>query len=441
MWFDLSKRACALLAGKEVSLASFVDQAVIRLKAGNGGNGCVSFHREKFVLNGGPDGGDGGKGGDIVLVADHNLHTLMDFRYQAKYEAENGEQGQSARRTGKSGQDLVIKVPVGTIIRDKRNNSVVMDLCEMGVSRVLLRGGRGGYGNARFATATRQAPDFAKPGMKTMWHEFTLELRTIADVGLVGFPNAGKSSLLARITAARPKIANYPFTTLQPNLGIAQHKGQSFAIADIPGLIEKASEGAGLGFAFLRHVDRTRLLLHVVDASGQEARDPVSDLNTVNEELRRYGDLDARAQIVVANKMDLPDSQQHVDRLREAAGDKPFYAVSAATGQGIAELMDGIIALLPTLPQSQPLDEEEFFEEERLIGWEAVRKEDGVFSVTGGSMDNLLDAVNFDSFGSMNWFHRTLRASGVIDRLRELGAQEGDTVRIGEDGMEFDYVE
>ena len=422
-------------------MASFVDQAKIRLKAGNGGNGCVSFHREKFVLKGGPDGGDGGKGGDIVLMADHNLHTLMDFRYQRSYEAENGEEGQSTKRTGKSGQDLIIKVPVGTVVRDLRNDSVVMDLFEAGVPRTLLRGGRGGHGNARFATPTRQAPNFAKPGIKTLWHEFVLELRTIADVGLVGFPNAGKSSLLSRITAAKPKVANYPFTTLQPNLGIAQHKGQSFAIADIPGLIEKASEGAGLGFAFLRHVERTRLLLHVVDTSGQEARDPVADFDTVNEELRRYGALDQRPQIVIANKMDLPDSAIYVDALREAAGSRPFYPVSAATGQGLTELMDGVVQLLASLPPSEPFAEEEFFEEERLFGWEAAKESDGVFTVTGGSMDNLLDAVNFSDYESMNWFHRTLRASGVIDRLRELGAQEGDTVHVGSEGVEFDYVE
>lgn len=422
-------------------MASFVDQAAIRLKAGNGGNGCVSFHREKFVLNGGPDGGDGGKGGDIVLIADHNLHTLMDFRYQTKYEAENGEQGMSARRTGKSGLDLVIRVPAGTIVRDKRTGGIIADLFEPGEPRILLRGGRGGHGNARFATATRQAPNFAKPGIKTLWHEFILELRTIADVGLVGFPNAGKSSLLARITAAKPKIANYPFTTLQPNLGIAQHKGQSFAIADIPGLIEKASEGAGLGFAFLRHVERTRLLLHVVDTSGQEARDPVDDFTTVNEELRRYGQLDERAQIVVANKIDLPDSGKHLNALKQAAGGRPFFAVSAATGEGLNDLLDGVVELLSTLPALEPIREEEFFEEERMIGWEAEQLDEGLFAVTGGSMDSLLDAVNFDSYQSMTWFHRTLRASGVIDKLRELGAREGDTIRIGEDGMEFDYVE
>jgi len=422
-------------------MASFVDRAVIRLKAGDGGNGCVSFHREKFVLNGGPDGGDGGKGGNIVLIADHNLHTLMDFRYKPKYQAENGAAGMSLNRSGKSGENLVIKVPAGTLVREKESGNIVADLYEHGKERVLLNGGRGGHGNAKFATPTRQAPNFAKPGIKTIWHEFVLELRTIADVGLVGFPNAGKSSLLARITAARPKIASYPFTTLTPNLGIVQHKGQSFAMADIPGLIEKASEGAGLGFAFLRHVDRTRLLLHVVDASGQEGRDPVDDFNTVNDELRRYGQLDARAQVVVANKIDLPDSALHLDSLRKAAGERPFYAVSAATGEGITGLLDGVLALLDTLPPSQPMAEEVFFEEERLRGWEAVKKEEGLFVVTGGSMDSLIDAVNFGDYESMNWFHKTLRASGVIERLRELGAQEGDTVRLGEIGVEFDFVD
>lgn len=422
-------------------MASFVDRAMIRLKAGDGGNGCVSFHREKFVLNGGPDGGDGGKGGDIVLVADHNLHTLMDFRYKSKYQAESGMQGSSLRRFGKSGQDLVIRVPVGTLVKDKDSGKVVADMFEAGQTRVLLHGGRGGHGNAKFATPTRQAPNFAKPGIKTVWHEFVLELRTIADVGLVGFPNAGKSSLLAKITSARPKIANYPFTTLTPNLGIAQHKGQSFAIADIPGLIEKASEGAGLGFSFLRHVERTRLLLHVVDTSGQEGRSPAEDYATVNEELRRYGQLDQRPQIVVANKMDLPSSRNHLEALQEAAGDKPFFPVSAATGEGIEELLNKVVQLLGELPELEPFQEEEFFEEQCLVGWEVKKENQNTYIVTGGSMDSLIDAVNFSDYESMNWFHKTLKASGVIDRLREMGAQEGDTVRLGEDGIEFEFIE
>ncbi|NLE19640.1 MAG: GTPase ObgE [Clostridiales bacterium] len=420
-------------------MASFVDRAVIRLKAGDGGNGSVSFHREKFVPNGGPDGGDGGRGGDIVLVADHNLHTLMDFRYQTKYQAENGAAGSSAKRSGKAGEDRVIRVPVGTVVKEKESGRVAADMFKDGERRVLLHGGRGGHGNARFATATRQAPSFAKPGVKTQWHEFVLELRTIADVGLVGFPNAGKSSLLARITAARPKIADYPFTTLTPNLGVAWHKGKGFAVADIPGLIERASEGAGLGFSFLRHVERTRLLLHVVDASGQEGRDPAADFRTVNEELRRYGGLDGRPQLVVANKMDLPESRGHLDGLVRAAEGRPVFPVSAATGEGVPELLDAVVAALDTLPEIQPIQEELWAPQERLTGWEARKEKDGLYEVSGMSMDSLLDAVNFDDYESLNWFHRTLKASGVIDRLRELGAREGDTVRLGE--MEFDFIE
>ncbi len=419
-------------------MASFVDRAVIRLKAGDGGNGSVSFHREKYVLNGGPDGGDGGKGGNIVLVADHNLHTLMDFRYKTKYQAQNGEPGSAGRCSGKAGEDLVIRVPAGTVVREKESGRVIADMFQPGQTRILLNGGRGGFGNSHFANSRRQAPSFAKPGVKTIWHELVLELRTIADVGLVGFPNAGKSSLLSRMTAARPKIADYPFTTLTPNLGVASHKGLGFAVADIPGLIENASEGAGLGFAFLRHVDRTRLLLHVVDASGQEGRSPAEDLRVINEELRRYGQMDAKPQIIVANKMDLPDSAGHLEALREAAQGRQVIPVSAATGEGMEELLDAVAGMLATLPEAQPLAEEAYVVQERITGWEAVQEEDGVFLVSGASMDSLLDAVNFDDYESMNWFHKTLRASGVIDRLRELGAQEGDTVRLG--GMEFDFI-
>ncbi len=420
-------------------MASFVDRAPIMLKAGDGGNGAVSFHREKYVQKGGPDGGDGGKGGDVVLLADHNLHTLLDFRYRRKHEAGNGMQGSSSRRSGKDGEDLVIKVPVGTLVRLKDTGVVVADMFEPGQRRVLLRGGRGGWGNMHFATPTRQAPAFAKPGIKTQWHEFLLELRTLADVGLVGYPNAGKSSLLARITAARPKIADYPFTPLTPNLGIASHKGSHFAIADIPGLIEGASEGVGLGFAFLRHVERTRLLLQVVDASGQEGREPADDLRVIDEELARYGDLEERARIVVANKLDLPEGAGHLDAIRQAAGDRKVFAVSAATGEGIPELLDAVVTTLKALPPAAPMAEEPFLEEERLRGWEVTQEGEGVFVLSGHSMDSLLDAVNFEELESMRWFHRTLRASGVIDRLRELGAEEGDTVRLGD--MEFEFVE
>ena len=285
-------------------MASFVDRVTITAKAGNGGNGCVSFHREKFVMNGGPDGGDGGNGGNIVLYADPNMHTLLDFRFHSKYTAENGGDGSANRCHGKRGEDLLIKVPVGTVFL-REDDTVAADMNEPEQKKVLLRGGIGGYGNQHFATPTRQAPNFAKPGIKTEIHTFRLELKTIADVGLVGFPNVGKSTSLATLTAARPKIANYHFTTLTPNLGIAKWHETDFVLADIPGLVEGASEGVGLGYHFLRHVERTRLLLHVVDAAGSEGRDPVEDFHIIQNELEQYGEPVGRPQLVVLNKLSL----------------------------------------------------------------------------------------------------------------------------------------
>ena len=420
-------------------MASFVDRAPIRLKAGNGGNGCVSFHREKFVLNGGPDGGDGGVGGDIILEADHNLHTLLDFRFRSKYEAENGADGSGQRCTGKSGEPLVIKLPVGTIVRDKESGDVVADMYEAGERKVLLKGGRGGFGNAKFATPTRQAPNFAKPGIKTQPREFMLELKTIADVGLVGFPNVGKSSILAALTAAKPKIANYHFTTLTPNLGIVSHRGVSFAMADIPGLIEDASQGAGLGFNFLRHVERCRLLIHVVDVSGSEGRDPAEDLNTIDLELLRYGEVGSRPQLIAANKMDLPGAEENLPPLIAAAGDVPVFPVSAATRQGFDELLNKVIEMLAVLPQVQRFEEVSLLEESALTGEFTVRKDREVYVVEGDSLDQLLGSVNFEDAESMLWFHKTLRRSGIIDKLREAGAGEGDTVQIQD--MEFDFIE
>ena len=419
-------------------MASFVDRAPIKLKAGNGGNGCVSFHREKFVLNGGPDGGDGGVGGDIVLVADHNLHTLLDFRYQPRYEAENGADGSGARRTGKSGAPLEIRLPVGTIVRDKESGAIVADMFEAGERRVLLHGGRGGFGNARFATPTRQAPNFAKPGVKTQWRDFTLELKSIADVGLVGFPNVGKSSILATVSAARPKIAGYHFTTLIPNLGIVSHKSQSFVMADIPGLIENAADGAGLGFNFLRHVERTRLLIHVVDVSGMEGRDPVEDLRTINNELARYGELGQRPQLIAANKMDLLGAEDNLPRLREAAGDVPVFPVSAATRQGFEPLLDAVITLMATLPEPERFEEQPMEEEVVPTGFE-VHKRKGVYVVEGPSITQLINSVNFDNAESLLWFHNTMRRWGIIDALRDAGAGEGDTIEM--DDMAFDFVE
>ena len=421
-------------------MAAFVDRAPFTAKAGNGGNGCVSFHREKFVQNGGPDGGDGGHGGDVILLADENMHTLLDFRFRSKYEAPAGADGSSGRRQGKKGDNLIVKVPVGTVVRDKETGIVVADMYEAGREKVLLRGGRGGGGNSHFATPTRQAPNFAKPGIKTEKHEFVLELKSIADVGLVGFPNVGKSTILSVVTAAKPKIANYHFTTLTPNLGMVRHHGQDFIMADIPGLVEGASEGAGLGHDFLRHVERTRLLLHVIDAAGSEGRDPVEDYEQINRELEKYGDLAGRPQIIAANKMDIPDGETGFQMLKDHIGDKwPIFPVSAVTRQGFGELLDCVAQTLAALPPMEPFTEEEMLPEMlESTGFE-VTKDGKVFVVSGTAVQQLIDSVNFDDEESMNWFHRTLRRAGIIDALRNAGAQEGSTVRM--DDMEFDFVE
>jgi len=421
-------------------MASFVDRAPFSAKAGNGGNGCVSFHREKFVQNGGPDGGDGGHGGDVVLFADVNMHTLLDFRFRSKYDAEAGADGSSGRCQGKRGADLIVKVPVGTVVRDKETGVVVADMYEAGRKKTLLRGGRGGWGNQHFATPTRQAPNFAKPGIKTERHEFILELKSIADVGLVGFPNVGKSTILSVVTAAKPKIANYHFTTLTPNLGMVRHHGQDFVMADIPGLVEGASEGAGLGHDFLRHVERTRLLLHVIDAAGSEGRHPVEDYEQINQELLKYGDLSDRPQIIAANKMDLPDGQTGYEMLKEHIGDRyPIFPVSAATRKGFDELMNCVAATLASLPPMEPFTEEEMLPEMLEVGGFEISKDGPVFVVTGNASVQPLDSVNFEDEESLNWFHRTLRKAGIIDALRQAGAQEGSTVRM--DDMEFDFVE
>ena len=421
-------------------MAAFVDRAPFTAKAGNGGNGCVSFHREKFVQNGGPDGGDGGHGGDVILLADENMHTLLDFRFRSKYEAPAGADGSSGRRQGKKGENLIVKMPVGTVVRDKETGVVVADLYEAGREKVLLRGGRGGWGNSHFATPTRQAPNFAKPGIKTEKHEFVLELKSIADVGLVGYPNVGKSTILSVVTAAKPKIANYHFTTLTPNLGMVRHHGQDFIMADIPGLVEGASEGAGLGYDFLRHVERTRLLLHVIDAAGSEGRDPVADYEQISQELKKYGDLAERPQIIAANKMDLPDGETGYQMLKDHIGDKyPIFPVSAATRQGFDELMNCVSSTLASLPPMEPFTEEEMLPEAlESTGFE-ISRDGKVFVVTGSAVTHLLDSVNFEDEESMNWFHRTMRRAGIIDALRKAGAQEGSTVRM--DDMEFDFVE
>lgn len=419
---------------------SFVDRAPLTAKAGNGGNGCVSFHREKFIQNGGPDGGDGGRGGDIVLYADENMHTLLDFRFRSKYAAENGQDGASNFRIGKSGEPLTIKVPVGTVVRDKTSGIIVADMQPAGKTKVILRGGRGGWGNSHFATPTRQAPQFAKPGGKTAEHDFILELKTIADVGLVGFPNVGKSTLLSRLTAARPKIADYHFTTLTPNLGILRRYDKDIIIADIPGIIEGASEGAGLGLDFLRHVERTRMLLHVVDASGIEGRIPTEDVELINNELKKYGELSQKPQILVANKMDLPDAQAGLNMLKEAYPDTLIVPISAADMKGIDQLIDVVFDTIKDLPEPEPFEEEELLPDElQDSSGFTVSFTDGKYIVSGPGAEQLINSVNFGDEDSMNWFHRMMRRSGIIDELRRCGASEGSTVSI--EGIEFDFVE
>ncbi len=422
-------------------MASFVDRVKVTAKAGNGGNGCVSFHREKFVQNGGPDGGDGGNGGNVVAYADTNMHTLLDFRFHTKYLAENGVDGSANRCHGKRGQDLVIKVPVGTVFLRDEDGSVVADMSVPGQSKVLLRGGQGGHGNARFATPTRQAPNFAKPGIQTELKVFRLELKTIADVGLVGFPNVGKSTILATLTAARPKIANYHFTTLTPNLGIVKRYETDFVLADIPGLVEGASEGVGLGHDFLRHVERTRLLLHVVDAAGSEGRDPMEDIRIINEELSKYGEPEGRPQLVVLNKCDLISEPEQIDGLKRRFADMGYLAfpVSAATNRGFDALLDEVVRLLPELPPPRVFEEIEVVERVLPDDGFTIRRENNVFYVEGAAMQRFIDSVNFDDEESVNWFHRTLRDRGIIDALRQKGAGEGSTISLGD--MEFDFIE
>ncbi len=419
-------------------MASFVDRVKINAKAGNGGNGCVAFHREKFVPNGGPDGGDGG---NVVAMADPNMHTLLDFRFHTKYFAENGEAGGGNKCHGKSGQDILIKVPVGTVFLREDDRTVVADMSQAGMTKVLLRGGQGGHGNQHFATPTRQAPNFAKPGIQTEARAFWLELKTIADVGLVGFPNVGKSTILATLTSAKPKIANYHFTTTTPNLGIVRWKHNDFVLADIPGLVEGASEGVGLGHHFLRHVERTRLLLHVVDASGNEERDPKEDFRIINEELEKYGEPEGRPQLVVLNKCDLISDPARIHQLESAFTKMGYQAfpVSAAANRGFDALLDEVVRMLPELPPPRVFEEEELKADRLPQQGFAIRREGNAYVVEGAAMQRFIDSVNFGDEESLNWFHRTLRDKGIINALRDKGAGEGDTIRIGD--MEFDFVE
>ncbi len=419
----------------------FVDKARIVVKAGSGGDGHASFHREKYVQQGGPDGGDGGRGGDLVFYADPHMSTLLDFKYQRFYRAENGEPGGAALCTGKNGKPLVIRVPVGTIVRDVESGAILADMSEGDKERVILRGGRGGKGNAKFATATHQAPRFAQPGIKTTEYEVELELKSIADVGLVGLPSVGKSTILSVLTAAKPKIAAYHFTTLSPNLGVASRHNRSFVLADIPGLIEGAAEGAGLGHDFLRHIERTRMLVHVVDIAGSEMRDPIEDFQKINDELTKFSPmLGEIPQLVAANKTDLPESEENLARFKEAYPDVEVFPVSAVTVQGFEALLDRIVQVLDTLPPVLRYEETELAETSSYeSGFHIERGDDGVFDVTGGEVEKLLDSTDPDDDLSMRRFQQMLVKNGIIAALREMGAKDGDSIRLGE--WEFDFVD
>ena len=420
---------------------AFIDKARITVSAGNGGNGAVAFHREKYVAAGGPDGGDGGRGGNIVLQADANLSTLMDFRYKKRYAAANGADGQGGRKSGKDGEDLLIRVPRGTLVRDAESGQIMKDLSD-DAPWILCKGGRGGWGNAHFATPTRQAPRFAKSGLPGETHDVILELKLLADVGLIGFPNVGKSTLLSVATRARPKIANYHFTTLFPNLGVVETDGGGFVMADIPGLIEGASEGVGLGHDFLRHVDRCRLLVHVVDVSGSEGRAPAEDFDAINAELSRYSSVLAeRPQIIAANKADILQDPSLLERLRakaNAAG-YPLFLISAATREGVKELLAEITRTLPALPPVT-VYETEFVppEPETDAGaTEIRRRDDGAWEIEGAWLERLMGNINFADYESRMYFDRALRQSGLFDRLELMGIADGDTVALY--GFEFEY--
>ena len=421
----------------------FVDKVKIFVKAGNGGNGAVAFHREKYVAAGGPDGGDGGKGGNIVLRVNDNLSTLMDFRYKRKYTASPGQDGQGGRCSGKRGEDLVIQIPRGTVVRDAETNEVIKDMSD-DADFILCKGGRGGWGNKHFATPTRQVPRFAKSGLPGEEHEVILELKLLADVGLVGFPNVGKSTLLSVTSNARPKIANYHFTTLYPNLGVIYvDEGVSFVMADIPGIIEGAAEGAGLGHDFLRHIDRCRLLVHIVDVSGCEDRDPVEDFEKINAELREYSaDLAARPMIVAANKCDLiPEGSDNLERLRRYVTERgyEFYEISAATTQGTKPLMRTIATKLRELPPVTVYESEYVkpLAEAGKASDLSIEHMDDLWIVSGKWLRQLIGDINFADYESRMYFDRQLRKSGLFERLEELGIEDGDTVSIYD--FEFDY--
>lgn len=424
----------------------FADRAKIIIKSGNGGNGHISFRREKYVPNGGPDGGDGGKGGDIIFLADEGINTLSDYRYKRKFFAQNGEEGGKKNCHGKDGEDLILKVPEGTVIKDAQSGKVIADISGERKRQIVLKGGRGGLGNQHFATATMQAPKYAKPGQEGIEIEVLLELKVIADVGLVGFPNVGKSTLLSRVTNAKPKIANYHFTTLNPNLGVVDlDKGRGFVIADIPGLIEGASEGVGLGHEFLRHIERTKVMIHMVDAASVEGRDPIADIYAINNELRAYNpELLKKPQVIAANKIDAiyGESNEILEKLRsefEPEGMKVF-PISAVSGKGLKELLYYIEEMLSHMDDTPVVYEQEFDPALMVLKDEPYtveHAEDGAFVVEGPKIEKMLGYTNIDSEKGFLFFQKFLKKQGILEELEKLGIEEGDTVRMY--GHEFDY--
>lgn len=421
----------------------FTDYVKIIAKAGNGGNGAISFRREKYVAAGGPDGGDGGKGGDIYFEVDPDSNTLIDFRYNKKFKAESGKNGEGSHKYGKSGEDLYIKVPIGTIVRDAKTNRVLADLSKQGQKELILAGGRGGKGNSHFATSTRQAPRFAQDGEKGEEKELILELKLLADVGLIGFPNVGKSTFLSMTTSATPKIADYHFTTLEPNLGVVKTEyGDSFVIADIPGIIEGASEGTGLGLQFLRHIERTRLLLHVIDVSGSEGRNPIEDFYKINEELRKYSEkLSKRKQIIVANKIDIMQDENLYSELEKVAKEKQMeiFKISAATNEGVSELIKHVAKVLKILPKEELIDivDKKVYTLEDEEGY-TIEKEEGMFVIKGEPVERIMRRVNIADNESLYYFQKSLDDLGVNQKLKEMGVKEGDIVKIDDYELEWE---
>ncbi len=424
----------------------FVDKAKIFVKSGKGGDGAVSFRREPYVPQGGPDGGNGGKGGSVVLLADRNLRTLMDFRYKRKYEAQPGENGRGKQQYGKDAPDLIIKVPVGTVVKDSASGRIMVDLMEDGQRFVAAKGGKGGKGNVWFKNSVRQAPNFAEAGGFAVERTIELELKLIADVGLVGYPNVGKSTLLSVSTSADPKIANYHFTTITPNLGVVKLYDRSFVMADIPGLIEGASQGLGLGLDFLKHIERTRVLIHVVDVSGSEGRDPVEDFEKINAELASYSEkLSKKPMIVAANKMDMADEESY-ERFAEYIKAKGLevYPMSAPIHEGVDELLQAALRLLDSLPEEEPQETEYYVapdpeDEEDFRDINISQDEDGTFVLTGKQLRKIFDSTNFNDTGSLRYLYKYIQSKGIIDELEELGLEDGDTIKVFD--YEFEYYE